>query len=131
MSSNLEKKRYSDGAPWEDVFGYCRAIRVGNLIEISGTVSIENGQLVGHDDAGLQTRVILEKIRSALHYFGAELENVIRTRVYVVNMNEWEQVAKVHCEYFGQIKPATSLLEIKRFIAPGYLVEIEATAWVE
>ena len=120
----------SSGAPWEQVVGYSRAVRVGNLAEVSGTVANENGQLVGQGDAYAQTICILGKIEQVLKDTGAELKDVVRTRMYVTDIRLWEEVGRAHVEFFKDIMPATSMVEVAQLIDPLYLVEIEATAYL-
>ena len=118
----------SSDAPWEDIVGYSRAVKVGNTIEISGTVAMSNGTRIGKDDPYLQTKCILEIIEEVLSKAGASLDHVTRTRVYVTDISKWEQIGKAHREVFRKIKPATTMIEVHKLIHPDYLVEIEATA---
>ena len=127
----MERTLFSSGAKWEDVVGYSRAIRHGNVIEVSGSTSLENGKLVGIGDIALQTRTTLNVIKKAINGLGGEMKDIIRTRIYVTDIKLWEQVAVVHGEIFNEIKPVTSLIEISALIDPDMLVEIEATAIVE
>ena len=122
------RQNYSTGAKWESIVGYSRAVRIGDVIEVSGTVSLKDGAPFGIGDPYLQAKRTLEIIGDALNHFGATFEHVIRTRTYVTNVNDWEAVGKAHGEVFGDIRPATSLLEVSALISPDYLVEIEATA---
>ncbi|MDX1478412.1 MAG: RidA family protein [Saprospiraceae bacterium] len=122
------RANYSTGAKWEPLVGYSRAVRMGDVIEVSGTVAMKDGAPYGIDDPYQQTQRILEIIGEALAYFGASYEHVIRTRMYVTNVDHWEAVGKAHGEVFGDIRPATSLVQVSALIAPEYLVEIEATA---
>ena len=124
----MKRTLFSSGAKWEDIVGYSRAIRQGNIIEVSGSTSIEDGKLVGIGDMELQTRTTLNVIKQAIEALGGSLNDVIRTRIYVTDISLWEKVAKVHGEYFRNIKPATSLIEISGLIDPEMLIEIEATA---
>jgi enamine deaminase RidA (YjgF/YER057c/UK114 family) len=119
----------SSGAKWEDIVGYSRAVRLGNVIEVAGTTAVdEDGSVVGLQNPYEQTRFILSKIEKALQAAGASLEDVIRTRMYVVDISRWEEVGRAHGEFFRQIKPAASMVEVKALISPDLLVEIEATA---
>ena len=118
----------NSGAPWERVVGYSRAVRIGNNIEISGTIATENGEVVGKGDAHAQTLCILGKIEKVLTEAGASLSDVIRTRMYVTDIRLWNEVGKAHGQYFKDIRPATSMVEVSQLIEPNYLVEIEATA---
>lgn len=120
----------SSGAPWENVVGYSRAVRVGNVIEVSGTAAVENGKTAFPDDAYAQTRLILQIIEKALHEAGATMADVVRTRMYVTDITRWEEVGRAHGEYFADIKPATTMVEVTALIHPDMLVEIEATAVV-
>lgn len=125
----MERINYSSGAEWEDIVGYSRAVRIGNTIEVTGTVAIdENGSLGGGDSAYEQTRFIIQKIEKILQLAGASLQDVIRTRMFVTDISRWEEYGKAHGEFFGEIKPCTSMIEVKGLIAPEYLIEIEATA---
>jgi enamine deaminase RidA (YjgF/YER057c/UK114 family) len=120
---------YSSGAIWEEKVGYSRAVKVGNHIEVSGTVaSDEHDNVVGQHNAYLQTKYILQKLEKALINAGASLKDVVRTRMFVTDISLFAQYAKAHGEVFSTIKPCTSMLEVKGLVAPEYLVEIEATA---
>jgi enamine deaminase RidA (YjgF/YER057c/UK114 family) len=119
----------SSGAKWEDIVGYSRAVRIGNLIEVTGTVAVdENGNLQGGSGAYLQAQYIFKKIEKVLSQAGASLADVIRTRMFVTDISRWQEYGRAHFEAFGQIKPATSMIEVKGLIAPEYLIEVEATA---
>lgn len=122
------RQNIQSGAPWESVVGYSRAVRIGNIIEISGTVAVDGIEIVGEGDAYQQTKFIIEKIENTLQQAGASLENVIRTRIYVTDISQWEQIAKAHSLFFGSIKPATSMVQVSKLIDERLLVEIEATA---
>lgn len=123
------RTNYSSGAIWEDKVGYSRAVKVGNHIEVSGTVaSDEEGKVVGKDSAYEQTKYILEKIEKALQQAGASLSDVVRTRMFVTDISRFDEYGRAHGEVFGTIKPCTSLLEVKGLVSPDYLIEIEATA---
>lgn len=125
----MERINYSSGAKWEDIVGYSRAVRMGNIIEVTGTVAVDgNNQLVGGNDAYKQTVFIIQKIESILKKAGAGLEHVIRTRMFVTDIARWEEYGKAHGEFFGNIRPCTTMVEVSRLIAPEYLIEIEATA---
>jgi enamine deaminase RidA (YjgF/YER057c/UK114 family) len=124
----MERTNYSSGAQWEDIVGYSRAVKVGNIIEVAGTTAVENGEIVGKGDFYLQTKTILQKIEKVLHETGASMENVVRTRVYVTDISHWEEVGRAHGEFFRTIKPASAMIEISALIDPEMLVEIEVTA---
>lgn len=127
----MERTNYASGAKWEDLVGYSRAVKVGNIIEVTGTVAVdENNRLVGKEDAYAQTKFIIEKIEKVLKTAGSSLKDVVRTRMFVTDISRWEEYGKAHGEFFGQIKPCTSMIEIKGLIAPEYLIEMEATAIV-
>lgn len=127
------KKRLniSTGAPWEDTVGYSRAVRIGNTVEVSGTVAVRDGKLVGADNPYEQTKCILEIINESLQKAGAQLTDVVRTRIFVTDIGQWQIIGKAHGEVFGNIKPATSMVEVSRLISPEYLLEIEATAIIQ
>jgi len=128
----MSRLNYSSGAKWEDIVGYSRAVKIGNVIEVTGTVAVdENNNLIGEDDAYLQTKFIIQKIEAVLKQAGAELKDVIRTRMFVTDISLWEEYGKAHGEFFKEIKPCTTMVEIKALIAPEYLIEIEATAIIE
>ena len=119
----------SSGAKWEDIVGYSRAVRVGNTIEVAGTTAVdENGEIVGINDPYEQTRYALAKIEKALLAAGASMKDVVRTRMFVIDISKWEEIGRAHGEFFREIKPAASMIEVKGLISPGLLVEIEVTA---
>ena len=125
----MERTNYSSGAKWEDIVGYSRAVKVGNIIEVTGTVAVDDDNvLVGKDNAYEQARYILQKIEKVLQRAGAGMKNVVRTRMFVTDISRWEEYGKAHGEFFREIKPCTSMIEVKGLIAPEFLIEIEATA---
>jgi enamine deaminase RidA (YjgF/YER057c/UK114 family) len=123
----MERINISSGAPWEDIVGYSRAVRVGNTVEVSGTAPVQDGKVHG-DTPYQQTIACLEIIKRSLEQAGATLQDVVRTRIYVTDISKWEQYAKAHAQYFGKIKPATSMVEVSALIDSSMMVEIEATA---
>jgi enamine deaminase RidA (YjgF/YER057c/UK114 family) len=128
----MSRQNISSGTTWESLAGYSRAVRIGNVVAVSGTTaSDENTQPVGVGDPYEQTIYTLRKIERALKQAGVSLEDVIRTRVYIVNLDQWESVARAHGEIFGDIRPANTLIVVKALIGPEYLVEIEADAIIQ
>ncbi|MBC7848154.1 MAG: RidA family protein [Chitinophagaceae bacterium] len=125
----MARINYSSGAKWEDIVGYSRAVKIGNTIEVTGTVAVdEQTNLVGGNDAYLQTKYAIEKIAAVLERAGASLKDVVRTRMFVTDISRWEEYGKAHGEFFASIKPCTSMIEVKGLIDKDYLIEIEATA---
>ena len=118
----------SSDVPWEDQVGYSRAVRIGNLVEVTGTVAAEGSTVIGRGNPYEQTAFILQKIEKVLLEAGAKKQDIIRTRMFVIDISQWEQIDKAHGEFFAGIKPATSMIEVKGLISPEYLIEIEATA---
>ncbi len=125
----MNRTNYSSGAKWEDIVGYSRAVKMGNMVEVTGTVAVnENNETVCPGDAYGQTRFVIQKIEAVLQRAGASLKDVVRTRIFVTDISRWEEYGRAHGEFFHEIKPCTSMIEVKGLIAPDYLVEIEASA---
>jgi enamine deaminase RidA (YjgF/YER057c/UK114 family) len=124
----MSRQNILTGSPWEDKMGYCRAVRIGNIIEVSGTVAIVDGEIVKADDAFAQTNNIIERIAKVLEEAGANLKDVVRTRIFTTDITQFDNIAKAHGAFFKDIKPTTGIYEISKLVAPEYLVEIEFTA---
>lgn len=126
-----KRTNISSGAPWETIVGYSRAVRIGNHVWVSGTTATdENGKVVGVGDAAAQTRYALQKIERALVEAGATFADVVRTRMFVTDISQWEAIGRVHGEYFSDIRPAATMVEVSKLIDPDHLVEIEVDAFV-
>ena len=128
---SAKRQTISSGAPWESIVGYCRAVRIGQLIEVSGCAPVEDGQVYAPGDMAAQTEKCLQIIQTALTNAGASLSDVVRTRMYVTDISQWEAAGRVHGKYFGDIRPASTMVEVSGLVDPDMLVEIEATAVVE
>ncbi|MFD2520513.1 RidA family protein [Emticicia soli] len=128
----MSRINISTGAKWEDIIGYSRAVKIGNLIEVTGTVATDNsGELVGKNDVHIQTKFIILKVEKVLEQLGASLKDVVRTRIFTTDISKWEAIGKAHGEFFGTIKPCTTMVEVNALIGEDYLVEIEFTAVLE
>ncbi|MCA9123257.1 MAG: RidA family protein [Planctomycetaceae bacterium] len=127
----MERRQVSTGTPWEAMVGYSRAVRVGNQVFVSGTTASDsNGETAFVGDSYRQTLFILEKIAAALSEVGADISDITRTRMFVTDINKWEEIGKAHGEVFGEIRPAATMVEVQRLINPDHLVEIEVDAVV-
>lgn len=125
----MQRQNFSSGAKWEDIVGYSRAVRIGNLIEVTGTVaSDEEGNVVGKNDAYAQSVYIFQKIEKVLKSAGGTLNDVIRIRMFVTDISRWEEYGRAHAEFFREIRPCNTMVEVSALISSEYLVEIEATA---
>ena len=131
LSYMSERLNYNTGAKWESIVGYSRAVRVGNVIEVSGTCAVDtDGNAFAAGDAYQQTRKILEIIAKAIESLGGTMDDVVRTRIFVTNIDNWMDAGKAHGEIFSSIRPVTTMVEVSRLITPDFVVEIEATAIV-
>jgi enamine deaminase RidA (YjgF/YER057c/UK114 family) len=125
----MVRKIVTTGSKWEDFIGYSRAVKIGNTIEISGTVAADNsGEVVGLDDSYLQTKFIFLKVQNVLEQLGATMADVVRTRIFTTDISQWEAIGKAHGEFFADIKPVTTMVEVSKLIDPKYMIEIEVSA---
>lgn len=125
----MQRINFASGAQWEEIIGYSRAVKIGNVVEVTGTVAVdENNCVVGKDNPYEQAKYVLQKIEKVLERAGAALKDVVRTRIYVTDISRWQEFGKAHGEVFKDIKPCTTLVEVSALISPEYLIEIEATA---
>ncbi|QHT59529.1 RidA family protein [Paenibacillus lycopersici] len=127
----MDRERVFTGSPWEPLVGYCRAIRAGNRIEVAGTTAMKDGEVVGVGDPYEQAKFALQTIERALRELGAEMSHVVRTRMFVTDISRWEEIGRAHGEFFKEIRPAATMVEVRALIDPRLLVEIEAEAIVE
>lgn len=125
---NPQKQLFDSGAKWEDIVGYSRAVKVGNVIEISGTTAVDGEEITGKGDVYAQAVFIFQKIEKILKQAGGSMKDVIRTRMYVTDISKWEEAGKAHALFFKEIKPATSMVEVSRLIHDDLLIEIEVSA---
>ena len=125
----MKRQKFSSNSPWEDVVGYSRAVRIGNIIELSGTVAVDDSnKVVGIGNAYEQTKFIISKMISYIEKAGGKKEDIVRTRMFVTDITQWEEIGKAHGEFFKDVKPVTTMVEVKSLISKEYLIEIEATA---
>ncbi len=125
----MERINVSTGAKWEDIIGYSRAVKMGNIIEVTGTVATDgSGEIVGKNDVYIQTKFIILKVEKVLEQLGASLKDVVRTRIFTTDIAKWEEIGKAHGEFFRDIKPCTTMVEVSALIGADYLVEIEFSA---
>ena len=126
----MKRTNISSNAKWEDIVGYSRAVRIGQIIEVAGTTAVDGDQIIGKGSPYNQAMFIFDKIEKALLSAGASLKDVVRTRIYVTNIEQWEEIGKAHGNYFSEIKPATTMVEVSKLIHPDMLLEVEVSAVV-
>ena len=124
----MKRQLISSGTTWEDTVGYSRAVRIGNIVEVAGTTATDGDQVIGKDDMYAQSKFIFEKIEKVLQEAGASMQDVVRTRMYVTDITRWEDAGRAHGEFFRDIKPACTLMQVGGFVSPDMLIEIEVTA---
>ncbi|MEO8087758.1 MAG: RidA family protein [Bacteroidota bacterium] len=125
------RKNISSASPWEDVVGYSRAVRIGNIIEVSGTTATDGDEIIGKGNLYKQATFIFQKVERVLEEAGASMKDVVRTRMYVTDISKWEDAGRAHAEFFKDIKPAATMLEVSKLIHPDLLIEIEVTAIIK
>lgn len=127
----MKRENFASGSKWEDIVGYSRAVKVGNIVEVTGTVaSGEDGNVVGENDAYAQTKYVYQKIEKVLERAGAAMKDVVRVRMFVTDIARWQEYGRAHSEFFKEIKPCNTMVEVSKLIEPEYLIEIEATAMI-
>jgi enamine deaminase RidA (YjgF/YER057c/UK114 family) len=125
----MERINYSSGSKWEDIIGYSRAVKMGNTIEVTGTVAVDDdGESVGKNDPYEQTKFIYQKIEKVLHQAGASMNDVVRVRMFVTDISRWQEYGRAHSEFFKEIRPCNTMVQISALIGPEFMIEIEATA---
>ncbi|MCR6641566.1 MAG: RidA family protein [Sporocytophaga sp.] len=124
----MKREILKSGTPWEDIVGYSRAVKIGNIIEIAGTTAMDGDKVIGIGNAYEQAHFILSKIEKCLEHFGSSMKDVVRTRMYVTDISQWEEIGKAHGQFFIGINPAATMVEVNRLISPDLLVEVEVTA---
>jgi enamine deaminase RidA (YjgF/YER057c/UK114 family) len=124
----MSRKNYASGAKWEDIVGYSRAVQVGNVLEVTGTVAADENGVVSKGDMYAQTKFVLQKIEKVIKEAGFSLNDVVRTRLFVTDISRWQEAGKAHAEFFHTIKPCTTMLEVSKLIEADYLIEIEVSA---
>jgi enamine deaminase RidA (YjgF/YER057c/UK114 family) len=129
QTEKITRQNFSSGAKWESIVGYSRAVKVGNIVEVTGTVAVDDsGNVVGNGDAYAQTVFIYQKIQKVLEQAGASMKDVVRVRMFVTDISRWEEYGKGHADFFKDIRPCNTMVEVSKLISPEYLIEIEASA---